>query len=158
MVGGGVASNKGLRNNLLLKYENIHFVSPSFCTDNAVMIANYAFRTNKEMIHYPETLSIDAQSRYLDKKKITRDVPKQQSFLLPIANKSLGQHFLNNKNIIKEITDDFKQISKNIIEVGAGTGILTQYLALQNKTFHIIEKDQRMSSFLEILLIKIKYI
>ncbi|MFG1523881.1 16S rRNA (adenine(1518)-N(6)/adenine(1519)-N(6))-dimethyltransferase RsmA [Halobacteriovorax sp. RZ-3] len=67
---------------------------------------------------------------------------------LPWANKDLGQHFLNNQNIITKITDDFADKAGNIIEVGPGPGILTKNLAAHNENLHVVEKDERMIEYL----------
>ncbi len=72
VVGGGVACNSHLRNTLKEKYKNVHFVAPKFCTDNGAMIANYALRTNKDAIKFPESLKIDARSRFIDKKSMNK--------------------------------------------------------------------------------------
>lgn len=71
---------------------------------------------------------------------------------LPIANKDLGQHFLNDKNIISKITEDYKDQAKNIIEIGPGPGILTKNLAAHDKQFFVIEKDTRMIEYLKDIL------
>jgi len=44
--------------------------------------------------------------------------------------KYLGQHFLNDENIAKEIVDSFfaKNPCKDVLEVGPGMGVLTKYL------------------------------
>ena len=49
------------------------------------------------------------------------------------AKKSLGQNFLINENIIKIITNIIDIENKSILEVGPGTGNLTEYL-LKKKT------------------------
>lgn len=68
VVGGGVACNSGIRNALETKYKKVHFVKPEFCTDNGAMIANFA-RLNEDMaIQYPQTLELDARSRFINKK------------------------------------------------------------------------------------------
>ena len=41
------------------------------------------------------------------------------------AKKSLGQNFLRDKNIIKKIVELIKIENRNIIEIGPGTGSLT---------------------------------
>ncbi|MFG1501077.1 tRNA (adenosine(37)-N6)-threonylcarbamoyltransferase complex transferase subunit TsaD [Halobacteriovorax sp. XZX-3] len=69
VVGGGVACNSYLRKVLQEKYKQVHFVQPKFCTDNGAMIANYAFRNYNSRIQYPDTLSIDARSRFINKKE-----------------------------------------------------------------------------------------
>lgn len=69
VVGGGVACNSYLRSQLKEKYKDVYFVQPKYCTDNGAMIANYAYRNYESRIKYPDTLSIDARSRFIDKKK-----------------------------------------------------------------------------------------
>ncbi|WP_412470272.1 MULTISPECIES: 16S rRNA (adenine(1518)-N(6)/adenine(1519)-N(6))-dimethyltransferase RsmA [unclassified Halobacteriovorax] len=67
---------------------------------------------------------------------------------LPWANKELGQHFLNNQNIITKITDDYADVAKNIIEVGPGPGILTKHLAAHDGNLNVVEMDTRMIEYL----------
>ena len=49
------------------------------------------------------------------------------------AKKSLGQNFLIDKNIIRKIINLVKLEKKNIIEIGAGHGALTDEI-LKKKT------------------------
>ena len=66
------------------------------------------------------------------------------------AKKSLGQNFLNDNNIIKIIAD-IGNIDRNdfILEVGAGTGNLTEKILEQSpKKIFVIEKDQRLALYL----------
>ncbi|EQC47392.1 tRNA (adenosine(37)-N6)-threonylcarbamoyltransferase complex transferase subunit TsaD [Bacteriovorax sp. Seq25_V] len=72
VVGGGVACNSRLRSALNESFQNVHFVEPKFCTDNGAMIANYALRIQGDAIEYPETLNLDARSRFISKNK-TKD-------------------------------------------------------------------------------------
>jgi N6-L-threonylcarbamoyladenine synthase len=69
VLGGGVASNSRLRELLTNSFNNVHIVDPKYCTDNGAMIANYASRTKDNNITYPESLKLDARSRYLTKEK-----------------------------------------------------------------------------------------
>lgn len=69
VVGGGVACNSYLRKVLKEKYQKVYFVEPKYCTDNGAMIANYAYRNFDKRIEYPETLGIDARSRFINKKE-----------------------------------------------------------------------------------------
>ena len=62
---------------------------------------------------------------------------------LPVANKSLGQHFLTDKKTIEMITSDFSDQADIIIEVGPGPGVLTKDLASKELPLYLIEKDQR---------------
>ncbi|MEA3444031.1 MAG: 16S rRNA (adenine(1518)-N(6)/adenine(1519)-N(6))-dimethyltransferase RsmA [Bacteroidota bacterium] len=66
------------------------------------------------------------------------------------AKKSLGQHFLNDMNIAKKIVDLLSvKENSNVLEVGPGTGVLTQFL-LENKeiNFKQIEIDKVSVDFL----------
>ena len=62
---------------------------------------------------------------------------------IPVANKSLGQHYLNNQNVIDHITSDWSSQSEYILEVGPGPAVLTQKLKLHQRPLHVIEKDSR---------------
>lgn len=61
----------------------------------------------------------------------------------PKADKKLGQHFLKDQAVIRDITNDFAAEAKDIIEVGPGPGVLTSPLAELEKNLHVIEKDAR---------------
>lgn len=64
--------------------------------------------------------------------------------------KALGQHFLIDQNIAQRIVEQLSPDVESIIEVGAGTGILTQYL-VQNvlDRFYVIEIDKESIAYLE---------
>jgi 16S rRNA (adenine1518-N6/adenine1519-N6)-dimethyltransferase len=67
-----------------------------------------------------------------------------------IAKKRLGQHFLIDKNIAQKITDSLLPGEFNtLIEVGPGTGVLTQYL-LERYSFNFlaIELDKESIDYL----------
>ena len=68
---------------------------------------------------------------------------------LPIADKSLGQHFLRDQNVIKKICEDFKESAEAIVEIGPGPGILTEKLAQIHLPYFVIEKDKRFDVYLE---------
>ena len=58
------------------------------------------------------------------------------------AKKSLGQNFLNDKNILEKIVNSVSITNKTIVEVGPGTGNLTDYILNKKpKKFYVIEKD-----------------
>ena len=67
------------------------------------------------------------------------------------AKKSLGQNFLKDKNVLKKIAD--KSLLDNnteLIEIGPGTGNLTDYLIKKNpKKVFLIEKDEVLSKYLK---------
>lgn len=68
---------------------------------------------------------------------------------LPSTDKSLGQHFLRDQNIIQEICNDFKNHAEAIVEIGPGPGILTEHLALLGLPYYVIEKDSRFEIYLK---------
>lgn len=64
--------------------------------------------------------------------------------------KSLGQHFLTDQNIAKQIVEQLSPNVESVIEVGAGTGVLTQYLVQDVlDKFHVIEIDKESIAYLE---------
>ena len=71
---------------------------------------------------------------------------------LPLANKTLGQHFLRDSGVIDRICSDFKGQAEAVLEIGPGPGILTEFLALRSKSeglpFFVIEKDDRFPPYL----------
>ena len=61
---------------------------------------------------------------------------------MKFAKKSLGQNFLIDKNVIKKIINIVDIRNKNIIEIGPGTGALTEEILKNNpKSLILIEKD-----------------
>ena len=70
--------------------------------------------------------------------------------MLNKVKKSLGQNFLQDKNIINYITDAVNiDEASNIIEIGPGTGNLTEALITKNpKSLTVIEKDRDLSNLL----------
>ena len=65
VLGGGVACNSRLREVLKENFSQVKCVAPKFCTDNGAMIANYASRTFDDHISFPESLTLDAKSRFI---------------------------------------------------------------------------------------------
>ena len=64
--------------------------------------------------------------------------------------KGLGQNFLINKGVLKTIINAAKLNSDDIImEIGPGTGVLTQELAKKTKKVLAIEKDPKMCEILK---------
>lgn len=66
------------------------------------------------------------------------------------ANKSLGQNFLIDENIVSQITDA-AEITRNdlVIEIGPGLGTLTQELVSNAGQVLCIELDKRMINILQ---------
>ena len=67
------------------------------------------------------------------------------------AKKSLGQNFLKDKNVLKKIADiSLLDNTTELIEIGQGTGNLTDYLIKKNpKKIFLIEKDEKLSKYLK---------
>lgn len=65
------------------------------------------------------------------------------------AKKYLGQHFLKDQNIARKITDSLLPITTNVLEIGPGMGVLTQYL-LKDDRFSVlaIDIDQESVNYL----------
>ncbi len=74
VVGGGVAANSHLRDVLNKNFKNVHFVKPVYCTDNGAMVANYALRTSKFAVDFPDCLGIDAHGKFIDKEEIRKSI------------------------------------------------------------------------------------
>ncbi len=65
------------------------------------------------------------------------------------AKKSLGQNFLKNGTIVKEIVKAIEaKTSDTILEIGPGQGVLTEELLRTGATVIAVEKDNRLISFL----------
>jgi 16S rRNA (adenine1518-N6/adenine1519-N6)-dimethyltransferase len=66
--------------------------------------------------------------------------------------KHLGQHFLKDKNIASRIVDSLIVASEHnqVIEIGPGTGVLTQFLKLKpNLDLRLIEIDRESIAYLK---------
>ncbi|MCD4731864.1 MAG: 16S rRNA (adenine(1518)-N(6)/adenine(1519)-N(6))-dimethyltransferase RsmA [Bacteroidales bacterium] len=64
--------------------------------------------------------------------------------------KHLGQHFLTDKNIARKIVSGFSPVTKNVLEIGPGTGVLTDILlAADLKNFKVIEIDTESVAYLK---------
>ena len=63
------------------------------------------------------------------------------------VKKSLGQNFLNDKNIIKKIINLIEIRNNNILEIGPGKGALTneEILSRKPKSLIVIEKDYSLA-------------
>ena len=56
------------------------------------------------------------------------------------AKKYLGQHFLKDQNIARKITESLLPVTKGVLEIGPGMGVLTRYL-FQDSRFDILAID-----------------
>ena len=67
------------------------------------------------------------------------------------AKKHLGQHFLKDENIASKIAESLSPSTKQVLEVGPGTGVLTKYLLKKNfEKFVAVEIDRESAAFLRI--------
>ena len=73
---------------------------------------------------------------------------RQKSEVRP--KKNLGQHFLIDQNIARKIVEQLSPDVETVIEVGAGMGVLTQYMvnSILDK-FYVIEIDKESIAYLE---------
>ena len=66
------------------------------------------------------------------------------------AKKSLGQNFLVDENLLRDIVSTIEIENKSILEVGPGTGNLTSFILKKKpKKFLVIEKDKNLAVFLK---------
>ena len=66
------------------------------------------------------------------------------------AKKHLGQHFLKDLNIAQKIADTLSLKNyKKVVEIGAGMGVLTQFLLKKDVDVHIVEIDKESVDYLE---------
>jgi 16S rRNA (adenine1518-N6/adenine1519-N6)-dimethyltransferase len=62
--------------------------------------------------------------------------------------KSLGQHFLKDKNIASKISNCIEGNPSQVIEIGPGMGILTQFLSAKYKNLFVVEIDKESVDYL----------
>jgi 16S rRNA (adenine1518-N6/adenine1519-N6)-dimethyltransferase len=66
------------------------------------------------------------------------------------AKKSLGQNFLIDRDILEQIVNTVEILKKEILEIGPGSGNLTNFIIKKKpKKFYVIEKDNDLSLLLE---------
>ena len=66
------------------------------------------------------------------------------------AKKHLGQHFLSDEMIAKQIADTLTlEGYKDVLEIGPGMGVLTKYILKKPVTTHVIEIDQESVEYLQ---------
>ena len=64
------------------------------------------------------------------------------------AKKNLGQHFLTDLNIAQKIVNALPQDNLTILEIGPGTGVLTQYM-IEKDNFNAFDIDIESIDFLK---------
>ena len=76
-----------------------------------------------------------------------------------IPKKSLGQNFLLDKNLCKKIINSLNIRNKTIIEIGPGTGQLTdEIIKFKPKKLILIEKDYKLFKILKTKYSKLNFI
>lgn len=66
------------------------------------------------------------------------------------AKKHLGQHFLKDLNIAQKIADTLSLTNYNkVVEIGAGMGVLTQFLLKKDTEVYVVEIDKESVAYLE---------
>ena len=66
------------------------------------------------------------------------------------AKKHLGQHFLKDLNIAQKIADTLSLANyKKVVEIGAGMGVLTQFLLKKDTEVYVVEIDKESVVYLE---------
>lgn len=66
------------------------------------------------------------------------------------AKKYLGQHFLKDENIAKQIVEAIdEKLADAILEIGPGMGVLTKYLLELASHCHYVEKDEESVAYLQ---------
>lgn len=79
------------------------------------------------------------------------------SFVRP--KKNLGQHFLTDQNIARKIVDSLGTGVSDVLEIGPGMGVLTQYLLNRPElNVHVVEIDRESVEYLKHNFSELKYI
>lgn len=66
------------------------------------------------------------------------------------AKKSLGQHFLKDQNIARKITDSLLPVTREVLEIGPGMGVLThQLFEREDVSLLAIEVDKESVDYLK---------
>ncbi len=89
----------------------------------------------------------DRRQKTEDRRQKTED-RRQKAEVRP--KKALGQHFLTDQNIAQKIVEQLSPDVESVIEVGAGTGVLTQYMVEEIlDKFYVIEIDRESIAYLK---------
>jgi len=64
--------------------------------------------------------------------------------------KKFGQNYLKDKNILRKIAEEMNILEDNVVvEIGPGTGALTEFLVEKSKNIHAVEIDTRVTADLQ---------
>ena len=66
------------------------------------------------------------------------------------AKKHLGQHFLNDEQIAFDITNLLSDKANNVVEIGPGMGVLTQFLVKKDYKTEVVEIDRESVFYLRL--------
>lgn len=66
------------------------------------------------------------------------------------AKKHLGQHFLNDEHIAKNITDLLSNETTFVLEIGPGMGVLTKFLLKRKFEIELVEIDKECICYLQL--------
>ncbi len=76
------------------------------------------------------------------------DKTGNMSFVKP--KKNLGQHFLTDRNIARKIVDSLGSGTADVLEIGPGMGVLTQFLINRSDlNIHVVEIDRESVDYLQ---------
>jgi 16S rRNA (adenine1518-N6/adenine1519-N6)-dimethyltransferase len=91
--------------------------------------------------------------------KIKRDcfVPRKDNMEKVTAKKHLGQHFLKDESVAKDIADTLNlEGYEDVLEIGPGMGVLTKYLLEKPINTYVIEIDTESVDYLGVHYDKLK--
>jgi 16S rRNA (adenine1518-N6/adenine1519-N6)-dimethyltransferase len=97
-------------------------------------------------------LTVTPQKEITFANATTRFIPKETFNIMEKvkAKKHLGQHFLTDESIAKDIADTLGLTSySTVLEIGPGMGVLTKYLLEKDFTTYVIEIDTESVAYLE---------
>ncbi len=80
--------------------------------------------------------------------KATAAAPEAATSKGFVPNKALGQNFLTDEHVIRAILDASDANGNIVLEVGPGTGALTQGLIEKAERLYAVEKDERLRKLL----------
>ncbi len=71
--------------------------------------------------------------------------------MIVTPKKRLGQHFLNDESVAQRIVDGLTVSNSNVLEIGPGMGVLTQFLIKKEiPNFSVVEIDEESVEYLHL--------
>ena len=84
-------------------------------------------------------------------------MPRNDNMEKVKAKKHLGQHFLKDESIAKDIADTLSLVGyEDVLEIGPGMGVLTKYMLDKPITTYVIEIDDESVAYLDVNYPKLK--